>query len=42
MTEEQPDGRIRHWGYSPELQRHLRVVVEPDGETIHNVMIDDI
>lgn len=42
MTEEQPDGRIRHWGYEPELQRYLRVVVEPDGETIHNAMIDEI
>lgn len=42
MTEEQSDGRIRYWGYDPRLQRHVRVVVEPDGETIHNAMIDDI
>lgn len=42
-TEEQPDdGRLRHWIYAPELGRYLRVVFEPDGETLHNMMKDSI
>ncbi|MBI1924737.1 hypothetical protein HYR99_10840 [Candidatus Poribacteria bacterium] len=36
----QPDGRIRHWGYVPELDVCLRVITEPDGVTIHNAMPD--
>lgn len=38
--EMQPDGRIRYWGFIPELDRFLRVVVLEDGETIHNAFID--
>lgn len=34
--EVQPDGRIRYWGYIPELGRYLRVVTLADGETVHN------
>ena len=33
-------GRTRLWSYVPELQRYLRVVVEADGETVHNAFID--
>lgn len=37
----QSNGRIRHWGVIPEFgNRILRVVVEPDGETIHNAFFD--
>jgi hypothetical protein len=39
-TEKQPDGRIRHWIYIPERDRYLRVIVEPDGETVHNAFLD--
>ncbi|MBI4932107.1 MAG: hypothetical protein HY841_15220 [Bacteroidetes bacterium] len=38
--ETQPDGRIRYWGFIPELDRFLRIVVLEDGETIHNAFID--
>lgn len=39
--ERQPDGRIRHWGFIPELGgRTLRVVTLADGETIHNAFLD--
>ena len=33
-------GRQRLWGYIAELQHYLRVVVEGDGETVHNAFID--
>lgn len=39
-TEVQPDGRIRYWGYVPDLGRYLRVVTLDDGETIHNAFPD--
>jgi hypothetical protein len=38
--EVQPDGRIRHWAYIPELGKHLRVVTLEDGETVHNAFPD--
>jgi hypothetical protein len=38
--EEQPDGRVRFWGWVPELERHLRVVTLADGETVHNAFPD--
>lgn len=38
--EEQADGRVRFWGYVPELGRHLRVVTLEDGRTIHNAFPD--
>jgi hypothetical protein len=38
--EVQGDGRIRRWGYIPELKRYLRVVTLPDGETVHNAFPD--
>jgi hypothetical protein len=37
--ERQPDGRMRYWGYVPELDKWLRVIVEPDG-AIHNAFPD--
>jgi hypothetical protein len=39
-TEVQPNGRVRHWGYIAEMKKYLRVVVEPDGETVHNAFFD--
>ena len=36
----QADGRFRLWGYVMERQRWLRVIVEPDGETVHNAFWD--
>lgn len=40
LTEVQSNGRIRHWGFIPELGRYLRVVTLEDGETVHNAMPD--
>jgi hypothetical protein len=39
-TEVQPNGRTRHWAYVEERGRYLRVVVETDGETVHNAFPD--
>lgn len=37
----QADGRIRRWARIPDAQdRWLRVVLLPDGETIHNAFFD--
>ena len=37
----QADGRIRRWAHIPEMQgRYLRVVLLPDGETVHNAFFD--
>ena len=36
----QEDGRRRHWIYIPERNNHLRVVILPDGETVHNAFFD--
>ena len=37
----QEDGRIRRWGPIAELDgRYLRVILLPDGETVHNAFID--
>lgn len=36
----QENGRIRHWVYITEANKYLRVVTEPDGETIHNAFFD--
>jgi hypothetical protein len=38
--EQQPNGRIRCWGYIAEMEKYLRVITEPDGETIHNAFFD--
>lgn len=39
-TEIQDNGRIRHWALIRELGKYLRVVTEPDGETVHNAFLD--
>jgi hypothetical protein len=37
----QSDGRIRRWAQIPEMEgRYLRVVLLPDGETVHNAFFD--
>lgn len=36
----QPDGRIRHWLFIPDLGKHLRVVTLEDGETVLNAFPD--
>ncbi len=37
----QTDGRIRRWVQVPEMEnRFLRVVLLPDGETVHNAFFD--
>ena len=37
----QEDGRIRRWVSIPEMEnRHLRVILLPDGETVHNAFFD--
>jgi len=36
----QPDGRIRHWVFIPELNKYLRVVTLEDGETVLNAFPD--
>jgi hypothetical protein len=37
----QADGRIRRWVQVPEMEnRFLRVVILPDGETVHNAFFD--
>lgn len=37
----QADGRIRRWVHVPEMEgRYLRIVLLPDGETVHNAFFD--
>lgn len=37
----QTDGRLRRWVQVPEMNnRYLRVVLLPDGETVHNAFFD--
>ncbi len=37
----QADGRFRRWVQVPEIEnRFLRVIVLPDGETVHNAFFD--
>jgi hypothetical protein len=38
--EVQANRRIRRWAFIVEADRYLRVVTEPDGETIHNAFFD--
>ena len=39
--ETQADGRFRLWGRISEMDgRYLRVILLPDGETIHNAFFD--
>lgn len=37
----QEDGRIRRWARVPEARdKYLRVILLPDGETVHNAFFD--
>jgi len=37
----QSDGRIRRWAAIPDAEgRFLRVILLPDGETVHNAFFD--
>lgn len=36
----QSDGRIRKWVKVDELDKYLRVILLPDGETVHNAFFD--
>ena len=36
----QPNGRVRRWALIQEVGKYLRVVTEPDGETVHNAFLD--
>ena len=37
----QADGRIRRWAHIPEAEgRYLRVILLPDGVTVHNAFFD--
>lgn len=38
--EREPSGRLRYWGWVPDLGQWLRVVTLDDGETVHNAMMD--
>ena len=37
---QQPDGRWRHWAKIARTGRWLRVVLEPDHQTVHNAFWD--
>jgi len=39
-VEVQANGRIRYWAFISEVGRYLRVVTDPDGETVHNAFFD--
>ena len=39
-SEVQANGRIRRWAFVSEVGKYLRVVSEPDGETVHNAFLD--
>jgi hypothetical protein len=39
-TQVQANGRIRRWAFIQEVGKYLRVVTEPDGETVHNAFFD--
>jgi hypothetical protein len=36
----QADGRVRYWFWVADRGKWLRVVTEPDGETVHNAFWD--
>jgi len=39
-TKVQSDKRIRTWVYVEEENKYLRVILLPDGETVHNAFFD--
>ena len=40
QTAIQSDGRIRKWVKIQEVNKYLRVILLPDGETVHNAFFD--
>ena len=36
----QSDGRIRRWAWITDESKYLRIVLLPDGETVHNAFFD--
>lgn len=40
FTQVQSDGRIRKWKKIQESKKYLRVILLPDGETVHNAFLD--
>ena len=38
--EVQSDGRIKKWAKIEETNKYLRVILLPDGETVHNAFFD--
>ncbi len=40
QTAIQSDARIRKWVKIQELNKYLRVILLPDGETVHNAFFD--
>jgi len=40
QTQVQANGRVRRWGFITEAGKYLRVVTEPDGETVRNAFFD--
>ena len=38
--EDQPDGRIRVWGFVSDFDKYVRVILLSDGETVHNAFPD--
>jgi hypothetical protein len=36
----QPNGRRRHWVWVEPQQRWLRIIAEPDAETVHSAFFD--
>lgn len=36
----QSDGRIRRWVYIESVDKYLRVILLPDGQTVHNAFFD--
>lgn len=38
--EAQSDGRIRRWTWVEEEDKYLRVILLPDGQTVHNAFFD--
>ena len=39
-VEQQANGRTRRWVYCPESDHYMRVIVEADGERVHNAFYD--
>lgn len=39
-VEIQKDGRIRKWVYVKEVDKYLRIILLPDGMTVHNAFFD--